>query len=77
MFPSTRLLAASALALTLAAAPVAQAQDAATVSRAEAIRDEALKANVALDYVTQLTTRFGPRPAGSPAEQAAADWSAD
>jgi carboxypeptidase Q len=73
---SVRLLAASALALTLAAAP-ALAQDTATIARAETIRDAALNQNIALDYVTQLTTRFGPRPAGSKAEQDAAVWAAD
>ncbi|HEY0598802.1 M20/M25/M40 family metallo-hydrolase [Brevundimonas sp.] len=72
---SARLLAASALALSLAAAP-AMAQDAATVQRAEAIRDAAMERNIALDYVTQLTTRFGPRPAGSKAEQDASAWAA-
>ena len=73
---SVRLLAASALALSLAAAP-AVAQDAATIQRAETIRDAALNENIALDYVTQLTTRFGARPAGSKAEQDASAWAAD
>ena len=73
---SVRLLAASALALTLAAAP-AVAQDAATIQRAETVRDAARNQNIALDYLTQLTTRFGPRPAGSKSEQDAAAWAAD
>ena len=73
---SVRLLAASALALTLVAAP-AVAQDAASIARAETIRDAALNRNIALDYVTQLTTRFGARPAGSKAEQDASAWAAD
>ena len=73
---SVRLLAASALVLSLAAAP-AVAQDAATIQRAETIRDAALNENIALDYVTQLTTRFGARPAGSKAEQDASAWAAD
>ena len=77
---SAHLLAASALsatlALTLAAAP-AMAQDAATIERAGTIRDAAMVENIALDYVTQLTTRFGPRPAGSKAEQDASAWAAD
>ena len=73
---SVRLLAASALALTLVAAP-ALAQDAATIARAETIRDAALNQNIALDYLTQLTTRFGARPAGSKSEQDAAAWAAD
>jgi carboxypeptidase Q len=73
---SVRLLAASALALSLAAAP-AVAQDAATIERATTIRDAAMSRNIALDYVTQLTTRFGARPAGSKAEQDASAWAAD
>ncbi len=72
---SVRLLAASALALSLATP--ALAQDAATIARAERIRDAAVQDNIALDYVTQLTTRFGPRPAGSKAEQDASAWAAD
>ena len=71
---SARLLAASALALTFAAP--AFAQDAATIQRAAVIRDAAMNENIALDYVTQLTTRFGPRPAGSKSEQDAAAWAA-
>ena len=72
---SARLLAASALALSFAVPAVAQ--DAATIQRAERIRDGALEQNIALDYVTRLTTTFGARPAGSPSEQAAAAWAAD
>lgn len=55
----------------------AMAQSAETVRVAEQIRDAALRDNRALEFVTELTTRFGPRPAGSTAEQAAAEWSAD
>lgn len=72
---SVRLLAASALALSFAAPAVAQ--DAATIQRAAQVRDAALNQNIALDYVTQLTTRFGARPAGSKSEQNAAAWAAD
>ena len=60
-----------------AAALPAAAQDAAVVRAAEQVRDRALNANVALDYVTQITTRFGARPAGSEAETAAFRWAAD
>ena len=76
---SFRKLTVSALALTsvLAAGAPASAQDAATIAMAEQLRDKVMMGNVALDYVTQLTTRFGPRPAGSPSEQAAAAWAAD
>lgn len=76
---SVRSLIVSTLALAAAAGfglPAA-AQDAATVATAVALRDQVLKDNVALDYVTQITTRFGPRPAGSHSEQAAAAWAAD
>ncbi|WGM47821.1 hypothetical protein KOAAANKH_02706 [Brevundimonas sp. NIBR10] len=76
---SARTLFVSALALAAVcglSAP-AVAQDAATIATAEQLRDQVLSDNVALDYVTQLTTRFGPRPAGSPSEQAAAAWSAE
>ena len=66
---SRRLPTASALALGLAVfAPLAHAQDAATVQQAVVVRDAAMRANIALDYVTQLTTRFGARPAGSKSE---------
>lgn len=71
---SARLFAASALALSFAVPAVAQ--DAATIQRAERIRDAAIQQNIALDYVTQLTTRFGARPAGSKSEQDAAAWAA-
>ncbi|KAK0340571.1 hypothetical protein LTR94_029974, partial [Friedmanniomyces endolithicus] len=74
---SSRLLAASAFALGLVVACPVLAQDAAAVDQASAIRDAALRSNIALDYVTQLTTRFGARPAGSKSEQHAAQWAAD
>lgn len=73
---AAKTLTGGALALGLMATPVL-AQDAATIARAEQVRDRAMAGNIALDYVTQLTTRFGPRPAGSPSEQAAAAWAAD
>jgi hypothetical protein len=79
MFVSARRLALAALSttalLTGLAAP-ASAQDADTIRAAERVRDAALNDTVALDYVTQLTTRFGPRPAGSASETAAAEWAA-
>ena len=75
---SIRLLTASAVALGLVAfAPVANAQDAATVDQAIVVRDAAMRSNIAMDYVTQLTTRFGARPAGSRSEQQAAAWAAE
>ncbi|MBX3477321.1 MAG: M20/M25/M40 family metallo-hydrolase [Brevundimonas sp.] len=72
-----RLSAAVAATALLAAAGAVQAQDADVIRAAEQARDTALAGNVALDYVTQITTRFGPRPAGSEAETAAARWAAD
>ena len=74
---SHRALAGLAGVLTVLTAAPALAQDAAGIARAAQIRDRALADNIALDYVTQVTTRFGPRPAGSPSEQAAAAWAAD
>ena len=67
MFVSARrsaLAAVSALSLAAALAAPVLAQDAATIRNAERVRDAALNDTVAMDYVTQLTTRFGPRPAG-------------
>ena len=55
----------------------ASAQDAATVAAAEALRDKALSDNIAFDFTREITTRFGPRPAGSKSEQDAAAWAAD
>lgn len=74
---SNRLFAVTTLALGLVASVPAFAQDAANIRAAEQVRDRALQSNVALDYVTEVTTRFGARPAGSPSEQAAAAWAAD
>lgn len=63
---------------TAALTPVAAfAQDAATVRTAEALREQALSANIAWDLVEQITTRFGPRPAGGASERAAAEWGVD
>ena len=72
---SVRLLAVSALALSLAA-PVA-AQDAAAIRTAEQLRDRALEGSIGYALVSDLTTRFGPRLAGTPSEQAAARWGAE
>lgn len=41
------------------------------------LRDAAMAGHdIAYTWVSELTTRFGPRPAGSPNEQAAAEWAA-
>lgn len=72
--------AAIALTAGLFYAPAlapAMAQDAATIALAERIRDEARADNLALEFTTDITTRFGPRPAGSASERSAAVWAAD
>jgi Zn-dependent M28 family amino/carboxypeptidase len=44
---------------------------------AATLRDKAMHGDaVAWDFVTELTTRIGPRPAGSASEHAAAEWAA-
>ena len=46
-------------------------------SIAAELRERAMRGDsVAWDFVSELTTRIGPRPAGSAAERAAAEWSA-
>lgn len=71
-----RLLLATAAALSVIAAP-SLAQDAAAIRTAEQLRDRALQDNTAYEIVSELTTRFGPRLAGSASEQAAARWGAE
>jgi hypothetical protein len=58
--------------------PPAAAQPLPLEATAAALRDRAMRGdNAALDFTRELTTRFGPRPAGSPNEQAAAAWAAE
>lgn len=57
------------------AAPVAAVAEAPEIT-ATRLRDAALQSNGAYEFVTQLTTRFGARPAGSESERKAAEWSA-
>ncbi len=53
------------------------AADRSSESIAAELRDKAMRGeSVAWDFVSELTTRIGPRPAGSTAERAAAEWSA-
>jgi carboxypeptidase Q len=52
--------------------PAAEIEQTAVQLREQAMRGE----SVAWEFVSELTTRIGPRPAGSPAEQAAAAWAA-
>jgi hypothetical protein len=75
MSPLARLTLSAVLACL--APGVACAQDARTIAEAEQLRDRALASNVAYGLVSELTTRFGPRLAGSEAEQASARWGAD
>jgi carboxypeptidase Q len=67
------LLAISAFAAVTA--PVVAAESTSSEAIAVALRDKALLDPTAWDFVSELTTRFGPRPAGSPSELAAAQWS--
>ncbi len=75
---------ALAVALSLTAAPSMAAQkkrpDAAQTLPYEAtaaqLRDKALKGTIAYSLVEDITTRFGPRMAGSDAERRAAEWGA-
>jgi len=65
IFPVALLLSGAAAAAT---AP-------ATETTAAELRDAAMAGhNMAYAWVSELTTRFGPRPAGSANEHAAADW---
>jgi len=54
--------------------PATSAQNPAMSVDAEAamLRDKAIDGNVAYGWLTQLTTRFGARPAGSESERKAA-----
>ncbi|MFN4287663.1 MAG: M20/M25/M40 family metallo-hydrolase [Brevundimonas sp.] len=68
------LIAAS---LVLTPALASRAQDARTIATAERLRDTAMEGTRAYAIVEELTTRFGPRPAGTPAEHLSAEWGAD
>jgi Zn-dependent M28 family amino/carboxypeptidase len=71
---NTLLLSFGALALL---ATSAWSADPSSEAIASELRDKALRGeSIAWDFVSELTTRIGPRPAGSPAERAAAEWSA-
>jgi acetylornithine deacetylase/succinyl-diaminopimelate desuccinylase-like protein len=67
----------AALALGALAANSIAAPPPAPESVATRLRDTAMSGhNIAWDWVSELTTRFGPRPAGSVNEQQAAEWAA-
>ena len=68
MLLATTVLATPALAQRVAPPAVAIAQS------VTALRDAALKDDVAYDIVSGITTEVGPRPDGSPAEERARQW---
>jgi carboxypeptidase Q len=77
--PTSFLLAAVAAALLApaAASTAASGADLPQLATAEALRDRAMAGDdIAWSWLSELTTRFGPRPAGSANERAAAEWSA-
>jgi Zn-dependent M28 family amino/carboxypeptidase len=62
--------------LTLAVT-TAWGADTSSEAIAAQLRDRAMRGDtIAWDFVSELTTRIGPRPAGSATERAAAEWSA-
>jgi Zn-dependent M28 family amino/carboxypeptidase len=73
--PTPFLLAAAAAALLPAAAQAAAPMP--QLATAEQLRDRATFGDdISSAWLSELTTRFGPRPAGSANERAAAEWSA-
>ncbi|HEV7713961.1 MAG TPA: M28 family peptidase [Steroidobacteraceae bacterium] len=64
--------------LIFAAAHASAAEPVTSESIAATLRDKAMHTDpVAWDFVSELTTRIGARPAGSAAELAAAQWAAE
>jgi carboxypeptidase Q len=78
--PAVIRRAPGVLALVLVccgAAGVRAASGPAPESAAEQLRDAAMAGHdIAYSWVSELTTRFGPRPAGAVSEQQAAEWAA-
>lgn len=73
------MLAAAAAGVTAAAVPAAPGASTAPSAEEVAVqlRDAAMAGHdVAFSWVSELTSRFGPRPAGSANEHAAAEWAA-
>jgi carboxypeptidase Q len=65
------------LVVVAVAIPAFGSDSAASESIAATLRDKALRGeSPAWDFVSEITTRFGPRPAGSASDRAAAEWSA-
>lgn len=85
-FMSVRSLVLAGMAAVMIAVPAAAAprkkaapppQPLPLEQTAVTLRERALRGeSPALDFVRDLTTEFGPRPAGSPNEKAAAEWAA-
>jgi carboxypeptidase Q len=79
-FPGTlRALLAGSAVLSLCAAPLPALATAlpAPETVAAQLRDAAMAGHdIAYSWTSELTTRFGPRPAGSANEQHAAEWAA-
>ena len=67
------LLLATAAPVTAAAAPAVPSAE----EVAAQLRDAAMAGHdIAFSWVSELTSRFGPRPAGSANERQAAEWAA-
>ncbi|HYL69840.1 MAG TPA: M28 family peptidase, partial [Candidatus Dormibacteraeota bacterium] len=77
-FPGAGVLrSAAVLCLCAGAAAAGAATTPAPETVAAQLRDAAMAGHtIAYGWVSELTTRFGPRPAGSPNEQQAAAWAA-
>lgn len=65
------------MVLAVLSGPVLASDTAASETVAASLRDRALRGeSPAWEFVSEITTRFGPRPAGSASDRAAAEWSA-
>ncbi|MDO1559851.1 M20/M25/M40 family metallo-hydrolase [Brevundimonas sp. 2R-24] len=69
-----RRFASLAVIAAVLSAGAAAAQDAEAIRTAEQLRDRAMQGSGAYAVVEEITTRFGPRLAGTEAEQRAAAW---
>ncbi|OOG47758.1 M20/M25/M40 family metallo-hydrolase [Rhodanobacter sp. C01] len=72
--PLTLLAASLLLATGMASATSPTAIPAAAVKTAEQLRDKAMRDDTGYRIVESLTTKIGPRMAGSDADQRARDW---
>ena len=73
------LIVLTLTSLSALAAPASKRDSAPSDEQiATQLRDQALGGeNIAFEWVSELTTRFGPRPAGSESEHQAAEWAAE